>query len=110
MEFKKITTIIAAGAMIAGVTAADKAVSPATKPVIPAVTANGKVKEVTKTQDLWGFLPAVVAKVNGKVKLEASGGIEDDTLVAVAETGVDYISIGALTKHVRAIDLSLRLL
>ncbi|MEY1662582.1 carboxylating nicotinate-nucleotide diphosphorylase [Isoalcanivorax beigongshangi] len=55
-------------------------------------------------------LRQAVAKVNGKVKLEASGGIEDDTLVAVAETGVDYISIGALTKHVRAIDLSLRLL
>jgi nicotinate-nucleotide pyrophosphorylase (carboxylating) len=42
-------------------------------------------------------------------KLEASGGINRQTLVAVAETGVDYISIGALTKHVKAIDLSMRL-
>lgn len=42
-------------------------------------------------------------------KLEASGGINRQTLVAVAETGVDYISIGALTKDVKAIDLSMRL-
>jgi nicotinate-nucleotide pyrophosphorylase (carboxylating) len=41
-------------------------------------------------------------------KLEASGNISDVTLVEIAETGVDYISIGALTKHVRAIDLSMR--
>jgi len=45
----------------------------------------------------------------GRAKLEASGGIDDESLRAVAETGVDYISIGALTKHVRAIDLSMRL-
>lgn len=46
---------------------------------------------------------------SGRAKLEASGGIDEQTLRAVAETGVDYISIGALTKHVRAIDLSMRL-
>lgn len=45
----------------------------------------------------------------GKAKLEASGGISEDTLYAIAETGVDYISIGALTKHCQAVDLSLRL-
>ncbi|AHL76848.1 nicotinate-nucleotide pyrophosphorylase [Stutzerimonas stutzeri] len=45
----------------------------------------------------------------GRAKLEASGGIDDETLRAIAETGVDYISIGALTKHVRAVDLSMRL-
>ena len=45
----------------------------------------------------------------GKARLEASGGINAHTLVPVAETGVDYISIGALTKDVRAIDLSMRL-
>lgn len=43
----------------------------------------------------------------GTAKLEASGGIEADGLVSIAETGVDYISIGALTKHCRALDLSL---
>jgi nicotinate-nucleotide pyrophosphorylase (carboxylating) len=43
------------------------------------------------------------------VKLEASGGVSLATVRAIAETGVDYISVGAITKHVRALDLSLRL-
>lgn len=48
---------------------------------------------------------------NANIKLEASGGIEDESdLIAIAETGVDYISIGALTKHVKAMDLSMRLI
>ena len=51
-----------------------------------------------------------VKHVNGRAKLEASGNITDETLLMYAETGVDYISIGALTKHCRAIDLSMRLL
>jgi nicotinate-nucleotide pyrophosphorylase (carboxylating) len=50
-----------------------------------------------------------VAMTAGKAKLEASGGINDSTLRAVAETGVDYISIGTLTKDVKAVDLSMRL-
>jgi nicotinate-nucleotide pyrophosphorylase (carboxylating) len=45
----------------------------------------------------------------GRAKLEASGGINDTTLVPIAETGVDYISIGALTKDIKAVDLSMRL-
>ncbi|WP_020683283.1 carboxylating nicotinate-nucleotide diphosphorylase [Marinobacterium rhizophilum] len=45
----------------------------------------------------------------GKAKLEASGGISEATLRPIAETGVDYISIGALTKHCQAVDLSMRL-
>ena len=45
----------------------------------------------------------------GAAKLEASGGVNSGTLVPIAETGVDYISIGALTKDVRAVDLSMRL-
>ena len=40
--------------------------------------------------------------------IEASGGVDFDTLAKIAATGVDFVSIGALTKHVRAIDLSLR--
>ncbi|MDH3218099.1 MAG: carboxylating nicotinate-nucleotide diphosphorylase [Gammaproteobacteria bacterium] len=43
-----------------------------------------------------------------RVELEASGNIDESSLVEVAETGVDFISIGALTKHLRAIDFSLR--
>jgi len=54
-------------------------------------------------------LHAAVAMNGGRAKLEASGGINANTLVAIAETGVDYISIGALTKDVRAVDLSMRL-
>ncbi|CAF3389483.1 unnamed protein product [Rotaria socialis] len=45
---------------------------------------------------------------NGRAKIEASGGINEITLRAVAETGVDYIAIGTLTKDVKAIDLSMR--
>ena len=48
-----------------------------------------------------------VAINKGRAKLEASGGFNQHTLVAVAETGVDYISVGALTKHLRAIDFSM---
>lgn len=44
----------------------------------------------------------------GRAKLEASGNVTDKTLVPIAEAGVDYISIGALTKDVKAIDLSMR--
>ena len=50
-----------------------------------------------------------VAITNGRAKLEASGGINEQSLLTIAQTGVDYISIGALTKHVRALDLSMRL-
>jgi nicotinate-nucleotide pyrophosphorylase (carboxylating) len=50
-----------------------------------------------------------VAINQGRAKLEASGGINQSTLRAVAETGVDYISIGTLTKDIKAVDLSMRL-
>ncbi|MGQ0799539.1 MAG: carboxylating nicotinate-nucleotide diphosphorylase [Pseudomarimonas sp.] len=49
-----------------------------------------------------------VALCAGRLPLEASGGLEIESLRAVAETGVDFISIGALTKHIRAVDLSMR--
>jgi len=45
----------------------------------------------------------------GRAKLEASGGINASTLRSVAETGVDYISLGTLTKDIKAVDLSMRL-
>ena len=45
---------------------------------------------------------------NGPIKLEASGNVTLETLRAIAETGVDFISMGGLTKHVRAVDLSMR--
>ncbi len=55
-------------------------------------------------------LRAAVQRNRGKSELEASGGITGESLRAVAETGVDYISIGALTKDAIALDLSMRLL
>jgi len=51
---------------------------------------------------------AAVALSAGQAELEASGGITLDNLREYAETGVDYISIGALTKDVKAVDLSMR--
>lgn len=50
-----------------------------------------------------------VALVAGRCLLEASGGVDLDSLRAIAATGVDRISVGGLTKHIQAVDLSLRL-
>ena len=50
-----------------------------------------------------------VRLVDGRALLEASGGITGDTLRAVAETGVDIISIGALTHSVKAMDISMKI-
>jgi nicotinate-nucleotide pyrophosphorylase (carboxylating) len=55
-------------------------------------------------------LAVAVRETAGRATLEASGGITLDNIRAIAETGVDFISVGSLTKHLRAIDLSLRLL
>lgn len=49
-----------------------------------------------------------VKLTDGRALLEVSGNVTDETLRTFAETGVDYISVGALTKHVRALDLSMR--
>jgi len=63
---------------------------------------------------LDNFAPAqlreAVARSAGAAELEASGGITESTLRQVAETGVDYVSIGALTKDAVALDLSMRLI
>jgi nicotinate-nucleotide pyrophosphorylase (carboxylating) len=53
-------------------------------------------------------LQAAVTLNKNKAKLEASGNVTEETLPAIAATGVDFISIGALTKHCHAIDLSMR--
>jgi len=52
---------------------------------------------------------AATAPFNGTITLEVSGGVDIAGVRAIAEDGVDYISVGALTKHVRAIDLSMKL-
>jgi nicotinate-nucleotide pyrophosphorylase (carboxylating) len=51
---------------------------------------------------------AVNAQAERPLKLEASGGITTATIREIAETGVDFISVGSITKHVRAVDLSMR--
>ena len=51
---------------------------------------------------------AINRRAERPLKLEASGGVSLETIRAIAETGVDYVSVGSITKHVRAIDLSMR--
>ena len=48
------------------------------------------------------------ALVAGRARLEASGGVRLDTVRAIAETGVDFVSVGALTHSAPALDLSLK--
>ncbi len=58
--------------------------------------------------------PAIMTEalklIQGKYETEASGGITESTIRAVAETGVDYISVGALTHSIRSLDISLKAL
>lgn len=49
-----------------------------------------------------------VKRANGQARLEVSGNVTAETIREFADTGVDYISVGALTKHVQALDLSMR--
>lgn len=53
-------------------------------------------------------LREAVRETAGRARLEASGGVDLGTVRGIAETGVDYISVGALTKDVKALDLSMR--
>jgi nicotinate-nucleotide pyrophosphorylase (carboxylating) len=55
-----------------------------------------------------GDLRAAVERTAGRARLEASGNVDLATVASVAETGVDYVSVGGITKHVRAVDLSMR--
>ena len=52
-------------------------------------------------------LRKAVERIGGKYETEASGGITEETLRAYAETGVDFISVGALTHHIKSMDISL---
>jgi nicotinate-nucleotide pyrophosphorylase (carboxylating) len=55
-----------------------------------------------------GDIAEAVKRACGRAKLEISGNVDIEDLAALAATGVDYISVGALTKNVRAIDFSMR--
>jgi len=54
------------------------------------------------------MLKQAVQMTNKRIPLEASGGVTQKTAKEIAQTGVDYISIGSITKHVHAIDFSMR--
>ena len=72
------------------------------------VLQHGKVNRIM----LDNFTPDDIRKalqlIDHKYETEASGGITEDTIRAYAETGVDYISVGALTHHIRSLDMSLK--
>lgn len=107
--------IIAAGGIPAAVRAARSI-----HPKLPLIVEVENLDELSQAIDagadralLDNFTAAMLAEAvaftAGRIPLEVSGNVEIDTIRAIAETGVDFISSGALTKHVRAIDLSLRL-
>lgn len=107
--------IIAAGGIPAAVRAA-RTIHPNLPLIVEVETLDELAQAIAAGADralLDNFTPAMltdaVALAAGRIPLEVSGNVELDTIRAIAETGVDFISSGALTKHVRAIDLSLRL-
>ena len=110
--------ILAAGSIAAAVAAARR--SGAAVPVEVEVETIDELRQALDARadmalldefSLDGLREAVALNLghrNGPMKLEASGSVTLETLRPIAETGVDFVSIGALTKHVRAIDLSMR--
>jgi nicotinate-nucleotide pyrophosphorylase (carboxylating) len=92
----------------------------------PGMTVEVEVESLTELEEALAAAPDIVMlddfghaelraavalnRARGRrVLLEASGSVSLESVRAVAETGVDYVSIGSLTKHVRAVDLSMRL-
>jgi nicotinate-nucleotide pyrophosphorylase (carboxylating) len=75
---------------------------------IRAVLATGKVHRIMLDNFSPELLQQGVALINGRFETEASGGINYDNIEAYAQTGVDYISVGALTHHAVSLDLSLK--
>lgn len=103
--------ILAAGSITTAITAAKKqgvAIETEVENLVELeeALAAGSDSILLDNFDLDGLRQAVAIN-KGRATLEASGGIDKGKLRSIAETGVDYISIGALTKHVRAIDFSL---
>jgi nicotinate-nucleotide pyrophosphorylase (carboxylating) len=69
---------------------------------------NGEVRRIMFDNFSISDMKKAVEMVEGRYETEASGGITEETLREVAETGVDFISVGALTHQVRSLDLSLK--
>ena len=72
------------------------------------VMAHGGVDRIMLDNFTPDLIREAVKIIDGKYETEASGGITDQTLRQYAETGVDYISVGALTHHIKSLDLSLK--
>ena len=71
------------------------------------VLAHGGVDRIMLDNFDIPTLREAVSRINHRFETEASGGITDQTLRPYAETGVDFISVGALTHHIKSLDLSL---
>jgi nicotinate-nucleotide pyrophosphorylase (carboxylating) len=114
MVLLKENHIMAAGSITAAVQAS-RAINPdvplevevETLDQLEEALAAGVDRILLDNYDLAGLRAAVAAN-KGRAKLEASGNVDLSTVRDVALTGVDFISTGAITKHVQAIDLSLR--
>ena len=106
--------IRAAGGITAAVSAALRRTAPMQQVEVEVTTlaeldeaiAAGAHVVLVDNADLEG-LRAAVARAAGRVRLEASGGVTLDTLAEVARTGVDYVSLGALTHSAGSLDFSL---
>lgn len=72
------------------------------------VLETGRVNRIMLDNFSPQLLHEAVHKIEGRYETEASGGITLETLRNYAETGVDYISVGALTHHIKSLDLSLK--
>lgn len=108
---------IAAAGGIAGAVAAARAAAPGT----PVEVEVESLEELRIALDAGAELVMLdefdaatrseaVALTAGRAQLEVSGGLSLDDLAGLATSGVDYVSVGALTKHVQALDLSLRVI
>lgn len=71
------------------------------------VLAHGGVERIMLDNFDIPTLREAVRRIGGRCETEASGGITDQTLRPYAETGVDFISVGALTHHIQSLDISL---
>ncbi len=70
--------------------------------------AGGKIDRIMLDNFDLEMTRRAVAKIDGRIEIESSGGIRYETLRDYAETGVDYISVGALTHQIKSVDLSLK--
>lgn len=107
--------IAAAGSVTAAVQAARRQAPPDTPIEVEVETLDqlrealaAGAKQILLDNFSLSMMRDAVAIAAGRATLEASGGVALDQLRAIAATGVDFISVGALTKHVQAVDLSMR--